>query len=361
MWVGMFHLAIGNLILGVIEGAVLARLLRISMPRCVAMMIAANYASAWAGAFVLPALHFAIEQGLGGPSISHERWLLWGIVLLAWPLTLVIETPFAMLAARGRGVPVRRVLARNCLLQTGSVVLLFAGYFWISPPTLLTRTRVDPSLSFVPKRDDAWVYYIRADGTAVERVRIDGSDRQVVAPLDSGLHADRLLGSGRGSEGTGTQLEVRSEELFDPPLKELDLPPRAAAVPADDPEAEFDRPQRLWFEFRTSHEDSTMTQGIEARAGFWGIEGLSVVMANRRNRYALETPVVAWYARNPIVTRDGLVIFEFYRDQVVVLDPQTSTLGLLARGYGAALVFDAQGTNAPARDTPRPAVAGPKE
>ena len=53
MWAGAFHLIIGNAIIGIAEGLILAILFRQKKARCVLIMIAANYFSAWAGGFLL--------------------------------------------------------------------------------------------------------------------------------------------------------------------------------------------------------------------------------------------------------------------------------------------------------------------
>lgn len=49
MWASMIHLAIGNALIGLLEGCLLTWWFGVSRAKAVALMIPANYASAWLG------------------------------------------------------------------------------------------------------------------------------------------------------------------------------------------------------------------------------------------------------------------------------------------------------------------------
>jgi hypothetical protein len=49
LWASAFHLFLGNALIGVAEGWLVAVLFRQKAGSCVAIMIAANYFSAWVG------------------------------------------------------------------------------------------------------------------------------------------------------------------------------------------------------------------------------------------------------------------------------------------------------------------------
>ena len=53
MWAGMFHLSIGNAVIGVLEGLLVAQLFGAPKGRAIGVMIAANYVSAWVGGLFL--------------------------------------------------------------------------------------------------------------------------------------------------------------------------------------------------------------------------------------------------------------------------------------------------------------------
>ena len=47
MWAGMFHLIFGNLLIGIFEGILLAKIFHLSKLKCIGLLILANYFSAW--------------------------------------------------------------------------------------------------------------------------------------------------------------------------------------------------------------------------------------------------------------------------------------------------------------------------
>jgi hypothetical protein len=49
MWAGMLHLTLGNALIGIGEGLLIARVFQLPKRRCIGWMIAANYLSAWVG------------------------------------------------------------------------------------------------------------------------------------------------------------------------------------------------------------------------------------------------------------------------------------------------------------------------
>jgi hypothetical protein len=61
MWATMFHLAILNLVIGVIEGSLIARIFKRPAVKTNALTIVANYFSAFAGAFSIVTLWHGVQ------------------------------------------------------------------------------------------------------------------------------------------------------------------------------------------------------------------------------------------------------------------------------------------------------------
>lgn len=68
MWAGMLHLVVGNALIGLLEGGLLARLCQIPPGKAIGTMIAANYFSAWVGGLfvlggIVPVLPMDLNNG----------------------------------------------------------------------------------------------------------------------------------------------------------------------------------------------------------------------------------------------------------------------------------------------------------
>ncbi len=65
MWATILHMAIGNAAIGVLEGVLLRWLFKVSASRAIAVMILANYVSAWIGwSLLMPLVTVRIEFDL---------------------------------------------------------------------------------------------------------------------------------------------------------------------------------------------------------------------------------------------------------------------------------------------------------
>ena len=111
MWAGMLHLVFGNFFIGVGEGLVLAWVFKLRKIAAMALMIAANYASAWFG---LSWLQSQFTQSLDLELYNAWRWV-WIMVGVSYLITLVLEWPFVALCfLRQRAWFRRRVSSGAC-------------------------------------------------------------------------------------------------------------------------------------------------------------------------------------------------------------------------------------------------------
>jgi hypothetical protein len=96
MWAGMLHLVFGNLVIGLLEGNLLAKFFGLPKGKTVGIVILANYFSAWLGGLFLRG---AIVRAF--PLDLNNAWLFfWAMVGLTCLITLALEFPFVALAFR---------------------------------------------------------------------------------------------------------------------------------------------------------------------------------------------------------------------------------------------------------------------
>lgn len=124
MWASMFHLVFGNLLIGIGEGALLSRLLGYHRPRAIAVMVAANYLSAWAGGWLL----YRLDPWTKGLDLYKFGTVFLALLFLMFMLTLVIEFPFAWLIFRKDSPPMQRLIGCFLVVQLTSYILMTLAY-----------------------------------------------------------------------------------------------------------------------------------------------------------------------------------------------------------------------------------------
>lgn len=175
--VGMY-LVIGNFVIGAVEWIGLS-MLGASKLRA-AVMIPANYISAWIGVYVVSVI--PTDRLLQGESLlTNALPLSWAVLIGLVLLGVLIELPFIAFAFR----PPRRwkrIVAAGVLVNavTGAGVVLW--YVKNSNMSLVTDYRVAPP-SVTAGDLDAWVYLIDEDLSAIRRIRIDGTRSETIAEI----------------------------------------------------------------------------------------------------------------------------------------------------------------------------------
>jgi len=88
------QLWIATVVLGVLEGAILARMFKLKLRRCVGFMIPANILTSWLGLELFGTFHGAVFSADSLPALLV-------IVVTMFVLTLVLEWPFVAFCVRG--------------------------------------------------------------------------------------------------------------------------------------------------------------------------------------------------------------------------------------------------------------------
>lgn len=333
MWAGALHLLFGNLLIGTLEGALLARFFKAHAGRAIGLMIPGNYFSAWVG-FVW--LNDLIVRRLAF-DLYNTWFLLWVMVGVSWALSIVMEWPFVAGSFWKTTRWLRRSIFASLAVQTISYVLLFGWYWLASGATLYTRIAVVPPDSIVLPQG-VQLYYIAEDGDVYAR-DFDTRETKKVFELDSSNEQDCLA----------LRQSPTGENLWDiVALLESDAVAQSKSVPIGvtlaGSAAPHNRDGRVDAADRDSvpHRRQATRLGAardsswEFESGFWAREGLRGT--NSRTgvslHVSLETPFAAWAVRHAEQLPDDCVIFQFGERQICILEPETNKVSLIAYGRG---------------------------
>jgi hypothetical protein len=339
MWAGMLHMVFGNAIIGVFEGLILAKLFSLKKVKTVALLVAANYFSAWVGdLFISNAIAHALHTDL------NNGWIwFWILVGVTYVLTLALEWPFVALCFRTTPNWLRRSLKGNLFIQTASYVLLFGWYWMASGTSIYTKLHVmRPDEMSLP--ESVLIYFIsESDGNVYARP-LSGGDNRKVFQLESTNENDRLVVRKSQYLTNSWDLCARLSDGDDrnPKLMEIQTAFAKNAVP--DWHASLDPPQYpdTWFNFGgVARLGSAEISGWEFETGFWPIGGMygTNSVEHRSVHFSFETPFGAWTIRNATQIPADKVIFQLGTDQICVFDPESKSIALLVHGRGPVAVL----------------------
>ena len=340
VWVGFFHLFIGNALIGLVEGLLIGLLFRVRLGRMVGIMVLANYVSTGFGAYFL---HW---RGLPNPDVWPSTAadlytapdLIKRIVLLCFVASVVVEAPFCLWGLAGKKRRWPKALAASIAAQTLSYAALVPLYSSASGVSVYTHVQLDRTLSFahpVP----AFVYFIAPEDGDVYRIRTNGAERTKV--LESHLTDSdaRLLLREEPSGEWG----LYAAWSYDGPSKSLqhDFATRAAvsagALPEEPPRA--NGTWGNWGPAWNLRPDDARAWRVET--GYWPLEGLAArnTVTDASLDVALETPIIAWLSRNASILPGDQVVYQL-GDQIVLLDLNARKIGLITRGRGPLVLLD---------------------
>lgn len=186
MWASAFHLLLGNLLIGLFEGWLLARIYKTPSKRYLLVMVLANYFSCIAGGIGVAVLGPPIEDFVSRLNPIHAGWRLILLGALGtYFATILIEWPFCAWTLRKVTVPLHAGLRGSFIAQTVSYVLLIPFFASCSTLSVYTTGNLQRDYAFV-KPPIGVMYYINPDDGAVWRMKTDGTERTrfVGADLD---------------------------------------------------------------------------------------------------------------------------------------------------------------------------------
>ncbi len=337
MWASAFYLVIGNAVIGVFEGVLLAKLFHLRKGKTIAWLIPANYFSAWLGGVVIAGgISSAVHVDL-----YNARTFLWLMIALTYVLTLLLEFPFVALAFWRDPQWLRKAIHGSLVVQTASYVLLL-GWFWAASGTsLLTNVAVvQPSAFSLP--NDVVLYFIDSEDGNVCKMNLATLSKQEVFDLRSTNPKDQLDVTVSASDEARWDLcALLATEKWDKPhIVKLPISLNSVAVREQGSvHAGWKSAGRL---------GTAKGSDWEFTAGAWAAGGLSAHQKKTGAHVAVayETPFGQWLVRNPTHLPTDKVVFQLGVDQICVFDPVTRQIALVAKGRGPVAVLE--GNDVPA-------------
>lgn len=341
MWAGMLHLVLGNALIGVGEGLLLAWLFSAPKRKCVLIMIPANYASAWLGGlFIRGAIVHKLPMDLN----NGWRWF-WVMVVVTYVMTLIIEWPFVAWCLRGTRNWLRRSLVASLVVQSASYVLLFGWYWMASGTSLYTKMKiVAPTALSLP--DSVFVYFIGATDGNVYKRQLAGRGEEKIYELHSKDNNDRLFVQPSKSDPNNWDLLARLDINGRRDPRFVDVLTNLLVEAAPDWRSTHTEPPRYegtWFSFGEVQSLGSATNSHwKFWSGFWPIEGLkaSDETTSQSVRFSYETPFGSWTVRNAVHLPSDKVLFQLGDDQICVFDPVSRQVALLWHGRGPVPVIE---------------------
>jgi hypothetical protein len=329
MWAGMFHLLIGNAIIGIGEGLILARFFRPKRAGCIPIMIAANYFSAWVGGVFLSS---AIVGWLDLDLYNARRWL-WCMVVVTYLLTLLLEWPFVALCFRKTDGWFRKSLWGSLVVQSASYLILFGWYWAASGTSLYTDLAVvQPSAITLPK--ETTLYYLSENNTDIYAWELGEGKPKKISDFTSTYHRNALFLDKSRTAGRW-DLMVGPEYASD--ASDAIYKTVAAGLPCDIAEPVRARlaPGGEVPRFRADKSGWQFSFGWMAGR----LDGENA-KAGKNLGLSLETPFAVWLVSFPTQLPSGQVVFQLGRNQICVLDPNERKVALIAKGRSPVITMN---------------------
>ncbi len=340
MWFTIFHLFIGNLIIGLFEGILLVGIFGLAKPKTLVLMVLANYVSAGLGGHIITRAivnSYTIDLGTVWPMLGRA-------IIITYLLTLILEFPFVVFAFRGTRAWLSKSILGSLFIQTISYAILIGWYWMAGGPYLYTDTEV-VDISKISLPNEVQVYFISDDEGDVYTGELQDRTWQKAFDLKSTNLNERLLviPSEQDADAWDLVAWLETENRDKPDMVTLQEQFARVATPewrGTDPE--FSRYEGTWSNWGPVPKlGEALSSTWEFYAGMWSGEGLMGREANsgRDVHLALEVPFISWTIRNAMHLPTDMVLFQLGDHQICVYDPDKGQVALLAKGRGPVAVM----------------------
>ncbi len=317
-----FYLFVANPVLGLVEGGLVAWLLRRPRWRLICSLILANYLSAiLARSVLLPLARLWMQPAMPWVAPLWGFWLLSVPVVGLFVLTVLVEWPFAMWGIRSDRPGRLRTLLASTAAQIVTfpaiVLLLISG----SSTSFVTTTNRDPGLAALLA--ETTIYYV-ADGGATVRVMdaASGDDGlfESIAPNDPEPGNNRLLlCAADESDSYDLRLDLGPEA----PLSATDLGRLDSGFSRVGPTGRDHCLKSIQIIPPRGRLRVTLADGA--------MDGLRVSGKDFEGSYAMATPFARWYPEHVTLLPGNLLIFGM-AEHIWLLHPESGRIAVLAKG-----------------------------
>jgi hypothetical protein len=335
MWLTAGHLFIGNAIIGVFEGLIMAKTFKTKHTRSILIMILANYISMIAGILGIGFFGVATNNII---SINNLAYFICGFFIASYIATIIIEWPFCFWIMRGKEHRRKLSFKASVLLQSISYIVLVPIYLSVSGITLITKTKVDKPGSFV-KTKDAWIYFISSNDGSVYKINADGSNKQKVKETGvTNQYATLFVCNKDGKNILNIHWSERKGN-YHKDMTELVLENISGETAVSENCGTKNTIRRRWnaIDFRTQD-----NRDWHIGTSTWAIEGLRG--KNKKSGkfiwLTLETPFLMWSITKATILPEDQVVCQVGENQIVLIDLNTSHIGLITFGKGPVVVIE---------------------
>jgi len=331
IWATIFHLYIGNAIIGIFEGLLISFLFKTRKLLTIFIFILANYFSAWTGQ-----LGFGWFFNKANLTIYQIRLFIFIAITTMILATIILEWPLILIIFRKEKNKLRKSIKASLFAQITSYAIIIPWFLLISGTSFITKATPDKNYTkWVNKQ--AVIYYISIQDGDIYRHDIHNNTSQNIYDLNSTYRDDRLCVNSNEDEATSDLYAlIQSEKILILKNFFTALPPQDKHIMQREAAAETwfnygqaldlrDPDERLWY-FHT---------------GYWPIDGLTVSnkITKERTRLSLETPFAHWLVRNATVIPGDQLIFQLGQ-QICIFDRKSRKIGLIAEGKGPVVKLE---------------------
>lgn len=340
VFLGLGHLLVGNLLIGWLEGSLLARWLGLPRQSAVLWMILGNYFSAATGVVLLVWVR-SLAPALIGETLSGARLagFVVGVMLLTFALSCIVEFLFLLVATIQRPARWASRIRAHIGVQAVSYSVMLLLYWWTSPMTLLSDARFLNEAKSILRGDEGWVYYVDPHVGTLWRVRLDGTARENLgARISSDRHGQTSCRLYARPRADGAADIVWGSDEFS-----MSVPGTAAPRPH---EADPERPS--WFvatEFPATGERAFTVRAAPSPSSYLGFipTGVGQRTSPSKRGLSLQSPIIDWCPSTPTLLPRGGVVVEF--GPYLLLVNEALDVYCLGRGRCPAVVLEASATS----------------
>ena len=327
IWAGMFHLMIGNGFVALLEGWILARVFKLPKKRCVLVLIAANYFSAWVGALLLPRLFEKYAT-----DIYHGLRVTWYLVGLSYLMTIVLEWPFVAFCLRKTDNWFIRSIKGSLLIQSASYLILFGGYYCLSGTSLYSQMSVVAAENINPP-PGIILYFISNEDGDLYRCELGSAENTKVLALRSTNVMDYLNLDASSADTNRLDLLIRNGNHGSSKL------PTAFAI-VDFSTTDSIPLHEAWGSWQYGRWGQAMRISSATNSSWrfgwahWNDIGVWGYQKEKRFSIAYGIPFGGWSPRRVVQLPRDQILIQLGDHQICLADLPNKKIAIVRRGYG---------------------------
>lgn len=332
VWGNALDMFMVTVVLGLLEGGIIARYYSLGFGRCITAMVFANYISAW---FVLPVDNAMLTVCVADiRSATHNLVVL---VLVTYLVTALVEWPFIALCCSKTTGWFRKSVKVSIVVQALSHLIIFGGFWFIRDGGLDRCFSVTPS-DKIRLPSDVEVFMIAAKDGNVYRRSSNGREDMVCKLAMTGAVDYLEWRPSKTSTNCYDLVGVSDTRPKNTALTEV----LTAAVCTTSTPGRLRQPRRLYPQPLSP----TGTESVNISMLYlgWGLRPIMRLTGGGKQpsylSLAFGNHTVRWPVSGILSLSSDLAIVELRTRKLCLLDTKTKRIALWNSGYGAVVVTE---------------------